>query len=72
MAFVFKHKLEYHLDTDDREQAIYDLVDLIRRDWPYYADEGTLTRVPKKGKKLRKVKRNPKYRKPTSLSEVFP
>ena len=45
MAYKFKLALEYELHVENEEDAIYELVELIRRDWIYYADEGDLTEV---------------------------
>lgn len=46
--YKFKLKLEYELKANDEEGAIEELVNLIKRDWPYYADEGELTSLPTK------------------------
>lgn len=45
MAYKFKHQIEYELESDNQEDAIYELVELIRNDWIYYADEGDLEEV---------------------------
>lgn len=45
MAYKFKYTIEYDLEADNEQDAIYELIDLIRRDWPYYTDEGALTKV---------------------------
>ena len=51
MPYKFKLNLTYNLESDNEQDAIYELVDLIRRYWEYYADEGDLVEVKGKRKK---------------------
>lgn len=55
MSYKFKLNLTYDLESDNEDDAITEVVDLIKRDWPYYADEGDLVQV--KGKRKRTVMR---------------
>lgn len=45
MAYKFKLALEYDLEADNEGDAIYELVELLRREWINYADEGELSKV---------------------------
>ena len=55
MSYKFTLKLSYNLKSDNEDDAVSELVDLIKRDWPYYADEGDLVKV--KGKRSKIVMR---------------
>ena len=70
MPYKFTLKLSYNLESDNEQDAIYELVDLIKRDWQYYADEGNLVEV--KGKRSKTVTKprsrtRDKRRAPTTL-----
>jgi len=43
--YKFKLVIDYEVEAEDEEEALYQLADLIRRDWPYYLDEGDLEKV---------------------------
>jgi len=43
--YKFKLAVDYEVEAEDEEEALYQLADLIRRDWPYYLDEGELEKV---------------------------
>ena len=45
MAYRFTLQLEYNLEADNEQEAISELVELLKRDWTYYADEGELVKV---------------------------
>ena len=51
MPYKFKLNLTYNLESDNEDDAITEVVDLIKRDWPYYVDEGDLVEVRGKRKK---------------------
>jgi hypothetical protein len=42
-SFHFSHTIEYEVEAEDEEDAIYQITDLIRRDWPEYIDNGNIT-----------------------------
>jgi len=43
--YKFKLVIDYEVEAEDEEEALYQLADLIRRDWHYYLDEGDLEKV---------------------------
>jgi len=43
--YKFKLVIDYEVEAEDEEEALYQLADLIRRDCPYYLDEGELEKV---------------------------
>jgi len=43
--YKFKLVVDYEVEAEDEEEALYQLADLIRRDCPYYLDEGELEKV---------------------------
>jgi len=43
--YKFKLVIDYKVEAEDEEEALYQLAELIRRDWPYYLDEGDLEKV---------------------------
>jgi len=43
--YHFTHTLDYTIEAESEDDAIYELVDLIRRDWEDYADAGDLKEI---------------------------
>ena len=72
MAYKFKLLLTYDLESDEEEDAVYELADLIKRDWPSYIDEGTLTKVTKTGRRSRAKARPRKLYPPLSVTGYVP
>jgi len=43
--YKFKLVIDYEVAAEDEEDALYQLADLMRREWPYYIEEGELELV---------------------------
>jgi len=43
--YKFTYTLEYEVEAEDEQDAIYALADLVKRDWPEYLNEGELTEI---------------------------
>lgn len=46
-TYNFTLELDYEFEAEDEAEAIGILVDMIKRDWQYYADEGAMEEVEK-------------------------
>jgi len=40
ITFKFTLNIEYEVEAENEEEAVYEVVEIIRKDWIYYADEG--------------------------------
>ena len=45
--YKYTYLLDYEVEAETEQDAVYEVVDLIRCDWPEYLDNGELTEVQK-------------------------